>query len=180
MYRDHGCSPLPDLGDYFMSHINLFLHARPYLHSQRDIQHLQGWESETRLRQESAPSAHLPLPAGALTHRVHPADDLFKLVGPSHQSTASSLGDKKRCSQDFLSPCIVKSLLGAAQQLPSAQGTQVTLGASQDLEKGDSSTKKPHRPFPSQLLPAARERQLTIPCSLNSLFAFSLKTTAHK
>lgn len=87
-----------------MSHINLFLHPRPYLHSQWDIQHLQKWESEARLRQESAPSAHLWLPAGALTHRVHPSDNLFKLVGSSHQSTASSLVDKKWHSQDFLLP----------------------------------------------------------------------------
>lgn len=130
-----------------MSHINLFLHPGPYLHSQRDVQHLQKWESEARLRQESAPSAHLPLPAG--THQVHPSDDLFKLVGSSHQSTASSLGDKKWHSQAFLLPCMVESLLGAAQQQPSTQGMQVRLGASQDLEKWDSSTKQ--TPQPSSL-----------------------------
>lgn len=125
-----------------MSHINLLLHSRPYLHSQWDVQHLQKWESEARLRQELAPSAHLPLPAGALTHRVHPSDDLFKLVGPSHQSTASSLGDRKRHSQGFLPPCIAKSLLGAAQQQPSTQGMQVRLG-----ERGLFNKKKNPQPF---------------------------------
>lgn len=125
-----------------MSHVNLFLHPCPYLHSQWDVQHLQKWESETRLRQELAPSAHPLLLADAPTHRVHPSDNLFKLVGPSHQSTASSLGDKKWHSQEFLPPCIVKSLLGAAQQQPSPRGIQVRLGATQDLEKGDSSTTK--------------------------------------
>lgn len=48
-YRDHGGAPLPDPGDEFVSHVNLFLHPSPDLHCHWDIQHLQRWEGEARL-----------------------------------------------------------------------------------------------------------------------------------
>lgn len=93
-----------------MSHINLFLYPCPYLHGQWDIQHLQRGQSEARQGQEVALPAFLLLIAGALTHQVHPSDNLFKLVGPSHQSTASSLEKERWHREDFApeSPCTKK------------------------------------------------------------------------
>lgn len=104
-----------------MGHVHLFLHPCPYLHSQWDVQHLHRGHSEAGLGQQSAPPAPLLLPARGWTHRVHPSDDLFKLVRPSHQSTASTLGKERWHHQDFLLPCIEKSshlLKGIQLKLP--------------------------------------------------------------
>lgn len=103
-----------------MGHVHLFLHPCPYLHSQWDVQHLHRRHSEAGLGQQSAPPAPLLLPARGWTHRVHPSDDLFKLVRPSHQSTASTLGKERWHHQDFLLPCIEESS-------PLLKGTQLKL-----------------------------------------------------